>query len=238
MFNISLFQRLTLRYKPLFTGKGGVMRELSNSRSFTSQLTRAFLKKFKIKIGRSSVYHPQSNSVERFHRSVKRLLKVLCVENGSNYDANLPYALSSLRTVTHDSTGFSPSEFVLEKNLRTPDTLLFEKLMADAEDNELVTGYVFNLTNRLKRCQDLAIKNMTLKREKRKVWFDKKAAERKFNVGDEVLVLVASKPSKMSVRRIGPGKIESQISETNYIVIIPGRREKFQIYHINFLKAL
>lgn len=154
----------------------------------------------------------------------------------SNYDANLPYALLALRTVTHDSTGFSPSELVLEKNLRTPETLLFEKLMADAEDNELVTGYVFNLTNRLKRCQDLAIKNITLKREKRKVWFDKKAAERKFNVGDEVLVLVASKPSKMSVSRIGPGKIESQISETNYIVLISGRREKFQIYHINFLK--
>lgn len=51
-----------------------------------------------------------------------------------------------------------------------------------------------------------------------------------------MLVLATSKPKNMSVKWIGPGKIESKISATNYIVNVPGRREKSQIYHVNLLK--
>lgn len=163
-------------------------------------------------------------------------MKVLCTENGASWEGNLPYALLALRTVTHDSTGFSPAELVHGKNLRTPETLLFEKWTGEEEGNELVTEYVFNLMNRLKHCQELAVENMTEAREKRKFWHDKKAFERVFKVGDEVLVLATSKKNKMSVAWIGPGKIEAKISETNYIVNVPGRRERAQIYHVNLLK--
>lgn len=51
-----------------------------------------------------------------------------------------------------------------------------------------------------------------------------------------MLVLVTNKKTKMSVNWIGPGRIESKISETNYILSIPGGREKSQIYHVNLLK--
>lgn len=65
--------------------------------------------------------------MERCHRSVKRFLKVLCIENGVSWEGNLPYALFALRTVTHDSTGFSTPELVHGKDSKTPETLLFEK---------------------------------------------------------------------------------------------------------------
>ena len=45
-----------------------------------------------------------------------------------------------------------------------------------------------------------------------------------------------AKPNKLSVNWIGPGKTESKLSETNYIVSVPGRREKSQIHHINLLQ--
>lgn len=73
-------------------------------------------------------------------------------------------------------------------------------------------------------------------REKRKLWYDKKAVEREFKPGDQVLVLATSKSHKMSVSWTGPGKIIAKISETNYKVEVPVRREKSQIYHINLLK--
>ncbi|GFX17428.1 retrovirus-related Pol polyprotein from transposon 17.6 [Trichonephila clavipes] len=47
--------------------------------SFTSALTTEFFERFGILVRHSSVYHPQSNPVERFHRTLKRLLRVLYV---------------------------------------------------------------------------------------------------------------------------------------------------------------
>lgn len=203
---------------------------------FMSNLTSTFLEKFGIKITHSSVHHPQTNCIERWHRSVKRLLKVICLESGESWERSLPYALLALRTVTHESTGFSPAELVHGRNLRTPETLLFEKWTEQEEEQNPVTEYVFELINRLQRCQELAGEQMEEKRDKRKIWYDRNAVNRKFNPGDKVLVLATSKPNKLSVSWIGPGTIESQMSETNYIVNVPDRREKSQIYHVNLLK--
>ncbi|GFW65673.1 retrovirus-related Pol polyprotein from transposon 412 [Trichonephila clavipes] len=49
--------------------------------SFTSILTSVFFENFGINVVRSSVYHPQSNPVERFHRTLKRILRVICIES-------------------------------------------------------------------------------------------------------------------------------------------------------------
>ncbi|GFX54999.1 retrovirus-related Pol polyprotein from transposon 412 [Trichonephila clavipes] len=85
-------------------------------------------KKIWSKSVRSSVYHPLSNPVERMHRTLKRILRVLCLEAIPDWEKILPQALFALRTVIHDSTGFSPAELVHGKNLRTPVMLLYEKL--------------------------------------------------------------------------------------------------------------
>ncbi|GFX65131.1 retrovirus-related Pol polyprotein from transposon 17.6 [Trichonephila clavipes] len=73
--------------------------------SFTSALTTEFFERFGILVRHSSVYHPQNNPVERFHRTLKRLLRVLCLDAGSEWDKHLPSVLLALRTVSHESTG-------------------------------------------------------------------------------------------------------------------------------------
>ncbi|GFV34873.1 retrovirus-related Pol polyprotein from transposon 17.6 [Trichonephila clavipes] len=116
--------------------------------SFTSALTTEFFERFGILVRHSSVYHPQSNPVERFHRTLKRLLRVLCLDAGSEWDKHLPSILLALRTVSHESTGYTPSELVYGKNLRTPQTLVMEP----EEESDLVTEYMFKLINRFIRC--------------------------------------------------------------------------------------
>ncbi|GFS61217.1 retrovirus-related Pol polyprotein from transposon 297 [Trichonephila clavipes] len=103
---------------------------------------------------------------------------------GSEWDKHLPSILLALRTVSHESTGYTPSELVYGKNLQTPETLVMEHWMEP----------------------------------------------------EEVLVLATSRANKLAVQWIGPGTILNKISETNYLVEIPGRRETSQIYHINMLK--
>ncbi|GFV95825.1 retrovirus-related Pol polyprotein from transposon 17.6 [Trichonephila clavipes] len=212
------------------------LQEYDQGTSFTSALTTEFFERFGILARHSSMYHPQSNPFERFHRTLKRLLRVLCLDAGSEWDKHLPSILLALRTVSHESTGYTPSELVYGKNLRTPETLVMEHWMQPEEESDLVTEYMFKLINRLKRCQEVAINKMEEMQVKRKTWYDKNAIKREFKDGDLVLVLATSRANKLAVQWIGPGSTLNKILETNYLVEIPGRRETSQIYHINMLK--
>ncbi|GFT43392.1 retrovirus-related Pol polyprotein from transposon 297 [Trichonephila clavipes] len=50
------------------------------------------------------------------------------------------------------------------------------------------------------------------------------------------MVLATSKQNKLEVNWIGPGKVLSRISDTNYVIDLPGRRDRSSIYHVNLLK--
>ncbi|GFV85812.1 retrovirus-related Pol polyprotein from transposon 297 [Trichonephila clavipes] len=197
----------------------GFPRELQTDQgtSFMSALTTEFLERFGVKVVRSSVYHPQSNPVERMHRTLKRILRVLCLEAIPDWEKILPQALFALRTVIHDSTGFSPAELVHGKNLRTPVMLLYEKLTEEEHVESSVVDYVFELINRMKRCQELAILHMEDSKQKQKLWYDRRTVKRQFQLGELVLVIAPSRPNKLSVQWVGPGEIVQQLSETNYV---------------------
>ncbi|GFW31001.1 retrovirus-related Pol polyprotein from transposon 297 [Trichonephila clavipes] len=111
------------------------------------------------------------------------VIKALCVESGEDWEGVLPLALFSLRTVAHGSTGFSLTELVMGKNLRTPQTLVYEEWMEEGNTSQSVVEYILQLNNRLKRCQDIAITRMKECQLKRKTWYDRDVVERKFVKG-------------------------------------------------------
>ncbi|GFY14872.1 retrovirus-related Pol polyprotein from transposon 412 [Trichonephila clavipes] len=99
----------------------GFPREIQTDQgtSFISRLTVELFNRF-------GLAYPQSNPVEHFQPTLKRFLRVLCIEAAPNWESQVPAALFALRTVTHESTGFSPAELVYGNHLRTPVTLLYE----------------------------------------------------------------------------------------------------------------
>ncbi|KFM67615.1 hypothetical protein X975_18474, partial [Stegodyphus mimosarum] len=164
--------------------------------SIKSNLAIEFVEKFGIKLTRSSIHHLQNNSVERFHRKVKRILKVLCIEAAPEWEKQVPAAFV-LRTITHESTGFTPAELVYSRNLRTPVTLLYEQWM-NHEDERNNVEYVFQLINRLKRYKELATDKMLEIQTKRKAWYNRKAIKKEFSEGDLVLVVSRSKQNRLA----------------------------------------
>ncbi|GFW28724.1 retrovirus-related Pol polyprotein from transposon 412 [Trichonephila clavipes] len=152
-----------------------------------------------------------------------------------NWEKILPQALFALRTVIHDSTGFSPAELFHGKNLRTPVMLLYEKLTEEEPVESSVVDYVFELINRMKRCQKLAILHMEDAKQKQKLWYDRRTVKRQFQLGELVLVIAPSRPNKLSVQWVGPGEILQQLSETSYVVKFP-EKNKTHVYHVNRLK--
>lgn len=73
------------------------------------------------------------------------------MENGSDWEANLPHALLALRIATKDSTGFSPAELVSGRKLRIAETLVLEQWVGESQEHERITKYAFKLINHLKR---------------------------------------------------------------------------------------
>ncbi|GFQ64616.1 retrovirus-related Pol polyprotein from transposon 17.6 [Trichonephila clavata] len=63
-------------------GRMGFPRKIysDKGKSIMSLLTAKFFKKVSIKMSRCSIFPPQGNSMERFHRSVKRILKASCID--------------------------------------------------------------------------------------------------------------------------------------------------------------
>lgn len=50
------------------------------------------------------------------------------------------------------------------------------------------------------------------------------------------MLLTASKANKLAVQWKGPAKVMHKLSETNYVIRLPGRRKEVKIYHCNFMK--
>ncbi|GFS75986.1 CCHC-type domain-containing protein [Trichonephila clavipes] len=179
-----------------------------------------------LRVTRENLIHAQKNSEEikplyeqaasqvQVTNQVYSLEKELLVKNREDKLGNVVKSiLLALRTVSHESTGYTPSELVYGKNLRTPETLVMEHWMEPEEEGDLVTEYMFKLINRLKRCQEVAINKMEEMQVKRKTWYDKNAVKREFKDGDLVLVLATSRANKLAVQWIGPGTILNKISK-------------------------
>ena len=67
--------------------------------------------------------------------------------------------------------------------------------------------------------------------------FDKKAVERQFEPGDEVLVLLPTPGSALTASFSGSYVVEKKVSDTNYVICTPERRRKTRLCHINMLKS-
>jgi hypothetical protein len=77
---------------------------------FTSDTWREKLREWDIRVGYSSIRHPQSNPSERIMRELSRLFRVYCAQRHTSWPELLPDINKWLNEIPHDSTGMSPYE--------------------------------------------------------------------------------------------------------------------------------
>lgn len=101
----------------------------------------------------SSVRWPESNCVERWHRSIKRILNVCrdCIQ----LEEKSTLCIIGLTERSARINWVQACRISTWKELKNPEILLFEK-WANEEEENLVIEYVFDLVNRMKHYQDLA----------------------------------------------------------------------------------
>ena len=191
-----------------------------------------------IKQYKSSAYHPESQgALERFHQTLKTMIKMYCIENSKDWDEGIHLLLFAVRESVQESLGFSPFELVFGHAVRGPLLLLKEKWLDEDPEKISVLKYVATFKDRLFRAGQIAKRNLQESQSKMKVWYDRKAKSRCFEPGDRVLVLFPVVGNPLQAKYSGPYKVVKKISDTKYLVKTPGRRKETQVCHINMLKA-
>ena len=205
--------------------------------NFTSKTFSAALKQLRIKHNLSSAYHAQSQGVlERFHGTLKALLRAYCVELKRDWEDGLPWLLLAARAVVQDSTGFSPNELVFGHKVRTSLSVLGSDLDGGEEPPGNLADYVYGFRRRLFLAGKLATEHLCEAQTKMKRLYDRKAVARVFGPGDQVIALLPILGSPFGAKYSGPYTVLRKISESNYVVSTPERRKKEQHCHVNLLK--
>ena len=170
---------------------------------------------------KSSVYHPQTNTfVERRNLMIKNALRTLTAEKKHDWDILLPYLLFSIREIPCVTTGFSPFELLYARQVKGPLSLLKDQ-WTDSNDSSInVVKYVLDMRNKLSQMQTLARENAEYAYVKQSTWYDKKARDRTFKVGELVLVLRLKKTHNLECSWSGPFPVLKKLNDVNYIIAI------------------
>ncbi|KAL3979168.1 gamma-glutamyltranspeptidase / glutathione hydrolase / leukotriene-C4 hydrolase [Sarotherodon galilaeus] len=206
--------------------------------NFMSKIFAQVLKSLSIKHQKSSAYHPESQgALERFHQTLKAMMRKFCLESGREWDEGLPLLLLAVRESVQECTGFSPAELVFGHTVRGPLRLLKEKYLSDtAISEQSVLDYVSCFKERLHKACEIAREALSASQEKMKMKFDKKSVQRKFEVGDKVLTLLPVPGSSLQAKFCGPYTVQEKLSDTDYVIGTPDRRRKRRVCHVNLMK--
>ena len=217
----------------------GLPKEIQSDQgsNFMSGLFQQVVHQLGAKQIKSSAYHPQSQgALERFHSTLKTMIKTYSHENGKDWDEGIPFLLFAVRESVQESLGFSPFELVFGHTVRGPLKLIKETWLSEESGNLPLLDYVSEFKERLSRACELAHENLRASQHHMKTWYDKKAKERSFSPGDKVLVLLPIKGQPLQAKFHGPCDVVRKEGNLNYVIATPDRRKATQMCHINMLK--
>ena len=95
-----------------------------NGREFTARVFSEVMRSLNIQKTFTPAYNPQSNPVERFHRSLHSTMRVVGEQQGGEWERVLPVACFAYNTKGHSATGLSPHYALLGREARLPVDLL------------------------------------------------------------------------------------------------------------------
>jgi len=208
---------------------------------FMSELMQHFLFQFGITQIRSSPYHPETNgSCERFHRTLKSMLRSMVDDFNDSWTECLPWTLFAYREIPVETLGFSPFELINGYPIRGPHSLVrttwSQNPVSTNCTKRSVLQYMLDMRERIAKCTELATSIAEQAKTTSKTWYDRKTRSRKFDEGDLVLVLLPVTGKPLQCKYQGPYKIVRQLGPVDYIIATPDKRKTERTCHVNMLK--
>ena len=140
---------------------------------------------------KSSAYHLQSQgTIERFHQTLKTMMRTYCVDCDKNWDEGVHLLLFAIHESIQGSLGFSPFELVFGHSVCGPLKVVKEAWMSNEEPSVNLLEYVATFKQRLMQTCELARQNLQRTQSRMKVWYDKRARERSFFIIIIIIIII------------------------------------------------
>lgn len=181
------------------------------------------MKDWDVKQIRSSPYHPQSQgAIERFHGTMKSLLRIYCAEQGAQWDEAIAPIMFAIRDSVVESLGMTPFQLVYGHTVRSPIVMLKDRLTSEGSRDNLET-YVQKFKCRLFRARKLAKENLKISQATMAKYYNKGTKKRSFNAGDKVLVYLPVKGTVNDSKFCGPYMVKKKLGDLTYVIHMPDR---------------
>ena len=183
--------------------------------------------------------HPAANgSVERYNQTFKNMLHHIIQAGIKDWAKQIPFILWAYREIPNSTTGLSPFHLVYGKPARGPINILKEVWTGDQALpvclNKSATEYLEDVKKRIATAADIATQHAEAAQQRYVLNYNLRSKDKKFEVGDEVLILEKDTDKKVLSRWIGPVPILEKQSDHSYLVKMPNGGNR--IWHANHLR--
>jgi len=194
-----------------------------NATYFTSQLYDKFMELFGCKPRFSTVLHQEGNSlVERMNASLKKMLAHVSQKYPKQWHKLLPIVLWCMRESRNETLGVSPFMMIMGCNPANPlkirkDTWTGENQLLQTVGKS-VSEFLAELQTQIQEIHDYAANHADVEQQRYTDQYNKRAVDKHFQIGQQVIVLIPDSTNKFLSRWQGPGTVVSEKSPYSYLV--------------------
>ena len=184
-----------------------------NGKEFVNAILNELTDRLNIDKTTTPTYNPNSNPIERFHRTLNQTMRVFLEREEVYWDRYLPAFLMAYNSKVNSASGVTPYYAFYGRELRLPIDLVLP-----APEKENVNEHVQTMIKRMQNVyQYIRKNNEAVIRRNASGYLGEKFS---FKVNDKVLYLsprkLQSKPLKLTDQWIGPYRIVKRVSDVLY----------------------
>ena len=205
-------------------------------RTFESKVFRELCRMLEVRKTRTSVRNPRGNGqVERFNRTLLRMIKAYLCGEQEEWDLHLGCLAGAYRATPNESTGMTPNLLTMGREVRLPAELVFGSTNTSDEKITSYGDYVDSLRTRMQHAHEIARKHMSTAAKRSKELYDAKVAFHRYSVGDVVWCLMEVRKVGISpkLERIfeGPFLIRKKLSEIDFVLQLDKSGTERPVHH-------
>ena len=152
-------------------------------KQFEGHLFTEMWKMLNVKKTRTTPCHPQSDGmVERFNKTLVRMLKTYVNDHQSDWDEYLPYVTMAYRSVEHETTGCSSNYLMLGGEVQTPLDIMYE--MPASVKSIPANQWAWELKEKMEVAHRIVRENISEAMLRQKSLHDRKSSWEKFKKDD------------------------------------------------------